>query len=1079
MAVAIQVLGLMTIRLDVFAFLLLSLSPVSAQVRVWQGTLTLPTYEEGLPDPNPPFDQYANGRFNYPYTLRHHLTNHRVDHAWRVVFLENEYLKCSVLPDIGGHLYTCSDKISGKPMFYANPSIKKADISYRGAWAAFGIEFNFPVSHNWVTASPVDFAFGQRGDRSAYVQIGNPDRVYGMQWSVELVLRPHSTVLEERVTLNNRSDVRHRFYWWNNAGVQVWDDSKIEYPMQFTASHGFTDISPWPIESDGNDLSVVKNHTKGPVSRFAYGSREPYMGVWHPRTDTGVVHYADYAQLPAKKIWSWGSDPDGLDWRKALSDNNSAYVEVQAGLFRNQETYAFLQPRQTIKFSEYWMPVREIGGISRANLAGVVHLSRQGNALVAALNVNQSYSGAMLRILAGDREIFHERADLSPPHTWSHRLKNADPEQKYTFELRDAKRSLLLQHTEGKYDWTPADEVHVGPQRAYKIPDAEHRTEDQWLQLGNQQELDGSLLIAIQTYKDALGRFPDSYDLQKAAGRLCASLLRFEEAKDYLEPVQARDTTDAEASYYLGIANEGLEDGRDARESYEAAARLPAFRAAAGIRLAELSARMGNLKEAESYLRSVMRSAPDDLRAVEELSAVLSGEGQKDQSRKLADEWLSRFPERDFLLEQVGQPNLHHLGNDAQRILNIAAEYMRLGMYGQALDVLSRKYPNPIADESEPGTLPAGKHPLVAYYRAYCRKKLGQSPDADLSAAQALPTDYAFPSNAADLEVLRAALNINSEDATARYLLGTLFFSRGQTQPALAEWRQARRINPHIPVLHASLGRALLRTEDDPRQALAVFREGLPSDRWNVELYTGIDQALSILQNPPRDRVQALEVYPDLANMPSSLVYELILNLAESGEFNKAVSIFHNRFFPREEGGTNVREIWLEVQVQHAISLARSEKCSEATNIVDHLAQPVADLNFTQDGLENFLRSARFSYLLGKVYKSCGLSEKATKAFETAAGQSGLENAYWSMKASEQLANFDQNAATGKLRNLLNRLPANSDADQSSWFLYNVGMIHAALGDHERAQNEFRRAVLQPDHLMAYHLARLGLSSSP
>src|SRR5205823_10375777 len=96
-----------------------------------------------------------------------------------------------------------------------------------------------------------------------------------------------------------------------------------------------------------------------------------------PKTNTGTVHFADYFELPAKKIWSWGVDADGLDWRKALSDNNSAYVEVQAGLFRNQETYAFLQPRQTIRFSEYWMPVRQIGGISRANLAGVVSLARR------------------------------------------------------------------------------------------------------------------------------------------------------------------------------------------------------------------------------------------------------------------------------------------------------------------------------------------------------------------------------------------------------------------------------------------------------------------------------------------------------------------------------------------------------------------------------------------------------------------------------------------------------------------------------------------------------------------------------
>ncbi|HKU26295.1 MAG TPA: DUF5107 domain-containing protein, partial [Candidatus Sulfotelmatobacter sp.] len=129
----------------------------------------MPTYEEGAPDPNPPFDQYANGRFNYPYTLRDTLTDRRTDHSWRAVFLENEYLKCSVLPDLGGHVYTCLDKISGQPMFYANPSIKKADISYRGAWAAFGIEFNFPVSHNWVSLSPVDFAFRQNPDGSGSV----------------------------------------------------------------------------------------------------------------------------------------------------------------------------------------------------------------------------------------------------------------------------------------------------------------------------------------------------------------------------------------------------------------------------------------------------------------------------------------------------------------------------------------------------------------------------------------------------------------------------------------------------------------------------------------------------------------------------------------------------------------------------------------------------------------------------------------------------------------------------------------------------------------------------------------------
>src|SRR5215471_8700486 len=162
--------------------------PISAQVRVWEGVLELPVYEEGAPDPNPPFDQFsAGGRFNYPYTLRNEITNRRVIHKLRAVFLENEYLKCAVLPDIGGHVYTCTDKVNGQPMFYANPSIKKAQIGYRGAWAAFGIEFNFPVSHNWVSVSPVPFSTATHPDGSASITVGNIDR-------------PGSTVLEQRVT---------------------------------------------------------------------------------------------------------------------------------------------------------------------------------------------------------------------------------------------------------------------------------------------------------------------------------------------------------------------------------------------------------------------------------------------------------------------------------------------------------------------------------------------------------------------------------------------------------------------------------------------------------------------------------------------------------------------------------------------------------------------------------------------------------------------------------------------------------------------------------------------------------------
>ncbi len=1043
-----------------------------AEVKVWEGTLTLPTYEEGAPDPNPPFDLFATTRFNYPYTLRENLTDQRVNHPWRAVYLENEYLKCSVLPDIGGHIYTCIDKLSGQPMFYANPSIKKAQIGYRGAWAAFGVEFNFPVSHNWVSMSPVSFAYIKHDDGSASVTVGNVDRVYGMEWTVELIVRPGSTLLEERVTLSNRSDVRHRFYWWNNGAVQVWNDSQIQYPMRFAAAHGFAEVQPWPIDPDGTDLSVIRNQTKGPVSLFVHGSREPFMAIWNPRTNTGTVHFADYAELPAKKIWSWGVDADGLDWRKALSDNDSAYAEVQAGLFRNQETYAFLEPRQSICFSEYWMPVRDTGGTSRANLSGVLNLSRTGNLLQAAFNANQRIRGASVRLTDGNRVVAQESLDLSPERTWKREIPIGSANDRFTFELKDSKGAVLLRHTEGEYDWTPADQIRKGPQPSHEIPPAEQRKEDDWLQAGKEEELNGQTLAAFASYQQALLAFPKSFALNKAAGRVAACLLRYEDAVRYLEPVQQRDTSDPEISYYLGIAYDELGNERKAQEAFEAAHRMPQFRSAGALRLSELLAREGHLAEAERDLDKSLRAQPDDLRTAEELVAIRHAAGDKNGARTLAVQWLSRYPLSYFLREETGDPDLPSLGADPYRVLNVATEYMRLGLYHPALEVLSQKYPASPSDRSEPGSVLPQDHPLVAYYRAYCKEKLGLVAAEDYAAASRLSTSYVFPNSAETVRVLKSALRARPSDGTAHYFLGTFFFSRGLTDAALQEWAEARKVAPNIPVLHADIGIALLHVRKDVQGALSAFQDGVTVDANNRELYVGMDEALSILQRPPKDRVQALERYPDLAQMPSDLVYELALNRTEAGDFDGAKRLFYNRFFPREEGGTNVRQVWVEVLLQEALSRHRTGHCELALREAQNLGAEVPGLPFTHDGgLQPMLLSARSQYLLGTLTSDCGQAEEARQHFERAAKEMQPHQITWAYAAARKLG---QSSASDWKQKLQAALTDTENGSDTSFSAYAIGCIEAALGNRQEADQAFQQALLLPDQVMAHHLSRLA-----
>jgi Tfp pilus assembly protein PilF len=1063
----------------VSALLLATAFPVRSQVRVWEGVLDLPVYEEGDPDPNPPFDQFATTRFSYPYTLRNEITGQPYLHQLRAIYLENEYLKCSVLPDIGGHVYTCIDKVSGQPMFYANSSLKKALIGYRGAWAAFGIEFNFPVSHNWMSMSPVDFSFAKHDDGTASVTVGNIDRVYGMEWSVELVLRPGSAVLEERVRLSNRGDVRQRFYWWNNAAMRVWDDSHIEYPMRYAAAHGFAEVQKWPVDRQGRDLSVIKNETDGPVSLFVHGSREDFMGLWHPHSNAGTAHFAPYSELPAKKIWSWGVDADGLDWRKALSDDNSAYAEVQAGLFRNQETYAFLEPRRHISFSEYWMPVRETGGISRANLAGVVHLERQDDAMVISLNCNQKLPGATLRVLDGNTVLLDAKSELTPEKTWTKAVRVPDKERKYTFELKDREGTILLRQTEGQYDWTDDSEIKLGAQANYVFPSESARTEDDWLQAGKSEELNGDKLAADKTYKLGLRKFPESFELLKAAGRLLCSLKRFDEGRLLLAVAHARNTTDSEISYYLGMALEAIGKDANAKDSYEAAMRSPEYRGSAALQIAESKARQGKFVEARNLIFESLAASPDDLRALEIGVALVGALGNAPAEKKQAKELLQHFPLSAFLREEAGDPDLAHLAADPYRVLNVAAQYARLGLYQKALVVLSRDYTSVPADQHEPGIGLPQDNPLVVYFRGYCREKSGAAGGPDYARASRLSTLYVFPSTAEDRMVLEAALRSDGKDATAHYLLGTWYFARAMNREALREWGEARRLNAHLPSLAASFGSALLHETRDMAQALAVFEDGIRDDPKNLVNYSGATAAMAILGKSAEARVQTLERYPDLKQTPISLVYELALNRAEARDFAGAIVLFHKRFFGREEGGLNVRQVWIEVKLQEVQALGKSGHCAEALAGAKALGHPVDGLAFTEEGLEPYLTSARTNYLLADTYNTCGEKSEATARFRQIAKDTEIPNLAWAAQAAKRLEGYDPEQWKQRLAAGVTQAEDISKRSNSKgWWMYTAGMLRIAAGEREQGDAELREVFLLPDNRMSHHLSRLALAES-
>ncbi|MGI9627394.1 MAG: DUF5107 domain-containing protein, partial [Longimicrobiales bacterium] len=816
-------------------------------VRAWEAPFSIPVYEEGPPNPNPAFDIFDPPRITYPYTIRDNLTDNRVDRSLNGLFLENEYLKCLVLPEIGGHLYSCTDKRNGEEVFYANPSIKLTKIGYRGAWAAFGVEFNFPVSHNWMSTSPIDYAIQENEDGSGSIWVGNIDRVFGTHWLVELRLQPGRAVLEQHTTLYNRSDFRHRFYWWTNAAVQVWDDSRVLYPQTHTASHGFQDIDTWPVDSRGTDNSLVGNHIYGPVSRFSHGSREPYMAVYHPRTNAGVVHYSSPVDLPAKKVWSFGGDDRGLAWREALSDNGSAYVEIQAGVFRNQETYGFLEPQQKLSFSEHWLPVLDIGGVSRATDEAVVYMERRNGDLEVAINVAEPRPGAHVQLGRDSEPVHDEFADLDPGEVHRVVVPLPDVDEPITLTLTSAEGETLVQHTEGVYDLEEG--IEVGPVEAYEFPEPEARTEGEWLAVADDQERNGLRIKAATTYAEALERFPESLPITRAAGRLAIALKQSGAARDQLAFATERVSNDLESWYHLGHAHLAWADTAAARSAWEKSQAVGVHRTASLFNLAALAAATGDLAGGVELLKEANGEAPR-VRALVMQSALERRLGQDEHAAatlsgvRALDPTNAHARYENTLQGRDDSGLWTHLAGDPERIIEVAVDYGRFGLLEDALAVLSRDYPTGDQVVAEPGQPHPSDYPLLHYYRAFYESRLGLDPTAVLETARQAPLDYVFPNRHESLLVLTHALDRNPEDWNARYLRGAGFLSGGMADEAMDEWIKVHTAEADIRLLPYLMAMTVRSVIENPTMVADFFEVGLERDPENEGIYFGLDEAM-------------------------------------------------------------------------------------------------------------------------------------------------------------------------------------------------------------------------------------------
>ena len=148
----------------------------AAEVKAYEQEITMPTWLTGAPEVHPVFRD--SGRDIYPYTLNETLTNEKADRTYNGVFLENEYIKVLVLPEIGGRLHGALDKTNGYTWLYWQKTIKPGLVGMTGAWISGGIEWNFPHGHRPSGFLPVDHRIVHNDDGSATVWVGETEPIF-------------------------------------------------------------------------------------------------------------------------------------------------------------------------------------------------------------------------------------------------------------------------------------------------------------------------------------------------------------------------------------------------------------------------------------------------------------------------------------------------------------------------------------------------------------------------------------------------------------------------------------------------------------------------------------------------------------------------------------------------------------------------------------------------------------------------------------------------------------------------------------------------------------------------------------
>lgn len=552
----------------------------ASRIRVYNKVFTTYPFSDADPVPDP-----AAGI--YPYSHFDGYTNQPVQKEWKVVELENDYIRVMILPEIGGKIWTAIEKKTGKAFIYYNHVVKFRDVAMRGPWTSGGIESNFGIiGHTPNCATPVDYTTISRPDGSVSCVVGALDLLTRTPWRIDINLPANKAYFTTKSNWFNASGTEQPYYHWMNAGIRAVGDLEFVYPgTSFIGHEGET--GEWPVNSkNGKAISWYGNNNFGGYKSYhVFGKYTNFFGGYWHKENYGVVRYSDHDDKPGKKLWIWGLSRQGMIWENLLTDTDGQYVEIQSGRLFNQSAaesaltpfkHRGFAPYATDTWTEYWYPVMTTRGYVFANQLAALNVLQENGWWKIYLSPVQGLQDT-LTVMQDDKILYSKKISLTPLQVFADSLRAGAQAGPLTIRLgRD------------KLSWTAADSSGNISRPSALLPGFDNNSMYGLYLQGKNNIYFRQYAKAEEKLRACLEKENGFAPALTDMSMLLYRKMNYEEALQYAKKALSINTYDPAANYYYGLINKKLGRQTDAIDGFDIATQSEEYRSPAFTELAKI-----------------------------------------------------------------------------------------------------------------------------------------------------------------------------------------------------------------------------------------------------------------------------------------------------------------------------------------------------------------------------------------------------------------------------------------------------------------------------------------------------------